>query len=271
MKKGRSRMRITDETYLEAYREEIGKELLTWLAAYDFSDAGIDLGYNTKASAVYSSNIEGNTVDLNSFMNSMLAAKGFKPKKEIQEIEDLIAAYEFAQSHPLTQENLLAAHRQLSKTLLIRDKRGKYRNDRMGVFDSYGLVYLAIEPEYVAREMDQLFENIRELIGRDLDVEQAFYHAALIHLVFVHIHPFWDGNGRSARLLEKWFLSEKLNSRAWKLQSERYYKEHLEDYYRNINLGINYYELDYRRCIPFLKMLPTSLKAGLPPRDPSHW
>lgn len=91
-------------------------------------------------------------------------------------------------------------------------------------------------------------------------IAERFYHAALIHLKFVHIHPLWDGNGRSARLLEKWLLSHSLNSRAWKIQSEKYYKEHLEEYYQTINLGVNYYELDYDKCLPFLLLLAKSLE-----------
>lgn len=253
-------MRIIDRTYFSNYSEEIGKYVEAWFEAYDFSDARIDLGYNTKAAAVYSSNIEGNTVDVNSFMNSILAGKAFKPKKEIQEIEDLVSAYEYAQTNALTHDNFLTAHRKLAATIVIKDKRGKYRTDRMGVFDSFGLVYLAIEAEYVKEKMDEFFEDIAVLLGQEMNLEEVFYFAALIHLVFVHIHPFWDGNGRSARLLEKWFLSRKINSRAWKLQSERYYKDHLEDYYSNINLGVNYYELDYSRCVPFLGMLSNSLK-----------
>ena len=31
------------------------------------------------------------------------------------------------------------------------------------------------------------------------------------------------------------------------------------DYYRSVNLGINYYELDYGQSLPFLLMLPKSL------------
>jgi Fic family protein len=32
----------------------------------------------------------------------------------------------------------------------------------------------------------------------------------LIHLRLAQIHPFRDGNGRAARLIEKWFVAEKL-------------------------------------------------------------
>ena len=30
-------------------------------------------------------------------------------------------------------------------------------------------------------------------------------------------------------------------------------------YYKNINLGVNYYELDYSQCLPFLTILPKEL------------
>lgn len=253
-------MRVTDKKYFEAYWETIGKNIETLFNTIDFSDEQVDTGYRVKASAVFSSNIEGNSVDLNSFMNSMLSEQAFKPRKEIQEIKDLIAAYEFAQANLLTEANFLHAHALLSEGLLIRDKRGVYRNDRMGVFDNSGLVYLAIEPQYVEEKMGELFSDISTLLSQEHSIAERFYHAALIHLKFVHIHPLWDGNGRSARLLEKWFLSHSLNSRAWKIQSEKYYKEQLDEYYQNINLGVNYYELDYDKCLPFLLMLAKSLE-----------
>jgi Fic family protein len=192
-------------------------------------------------------------------MNSLLSKQNFKPQKQLNEINYLISAYSFAKDNPLNESNLLHSHKILSKELLINSKRGKYRDDRMGVFHSNGLVYLAVEPEFVAEKMSELFVDIKELLNSELSIEELFYHASLLHLVFVHIHPFWDGNGRVARLLEKWFLSSKINSRAWKIQSEKYYKEHLTEYYNSINLGVNYYELNYDNCVPFLKLLANAL------------
>lgn len=253
-------MRISDTKYLSDYRREIEFDLQEVFDSIDFSEKSIDLDYRIKSSAVFSSNIEGNTVDLNSFMNSLIGKQKFKPQKQIQEIEYLIKAYEFAREHALNESNLLRAHKILSKGLLIKDKRGTYRNDRMGVFDSSGLVYLAIEPEYVEQAMKELFNDLEALLAQNLKLDELFYHASLLHLKFVHIHPFWDGNGRAARLLEKWFLSTKINSRAWKIQSEKYYKENISAYYAAINIGVNYYELNYDRCLPFLMLLPQALK-----------
>jgi Fic family protein len=107
--------------------------------------------------------------------------------------------------------------------------------------------------------MSELFTDIKVLLEKPLSDMEVFYYASLIHLTFVHIHPFADGNGRSARLLEKWFLASKLGKELWKLPSEQYYKENRNVYYQNINLGANYYELDYEKCLPFLLMLPESL------------
>jgi len=70
----------------------------------------------------------------------------------------------------------------------------------------------------------------------------------------------FSSNGSSARLIEKWFVAEKLGHHFWKMPSEEYYKNNQARYYETINLGLNYYELDYNKCIGFLEMLPNCLK-----------
>ena len=241
--------------------ELVGNNIPKLSSSYDFSNQNGDLNYLTKTSAVFSSNIEGNSLNINSYMNYKLNKnKTGNNKKEIEEIDTLISAYKLAQKTPLNENTLLECHRILSNTLLIKSKRGKYRQETVAVFGKSGLVYMAIEPEFVKGEMKILFDDINTLINTSLSADEVFYHAALIHLKFVQIHPFMDGNGRAARLLEKWFVSEKLGSKFWKLTSEDYYKTHQQTYYTNINLGVNYYELDFDICINFLCMLANSLK-----------
>ena len=227
---------------------------------HDFSESSGGVEYLTKASAVYSSNIEGNSVDLNSFMNYELCKDKFKTGKEIEEIKNLIKAYSFAQKNKLNETNFLTCHKILSETLLIKSKRGKYRIEKVGVFGKTGMTYLAIEPEFVNKEMKLFFHEISDLLQNILTKQEVFYFASLIHLRFVHIHPFRDGNGRAARLLEKWFVSEKLGHDFWKIPSEEYYKTNQKKYYNTINLGANFYELDYDKCLGFLEMLPNCLK-----------
>jgi Fic family protein len=253
-------MIVTDRKYLEQYSKLIGNQISGLIRKFDFSESKGGFDYLTKASAVYSSNIEGNSIDLNSFMNYELSKEKFKVGKEIEEIENLIKAYSYAQDNKLTEINLLNCHKILSETLLIKSKRGKYRIEQVGVFGKSGIAYLAVEPEFVDKEMKIFFSGISELLDSNLTEEEVFYFASLIHLRFVHIHPFRDGNGRASRLLEKWFIAEKLGHKFWKIPSEEYYKTNQQKYYDTINLGVNYYELKYDNCIGFLEMLPNCLR-----------
>jgi Fic family protein len=250
---------ITDKKYFPEYSQKIGHKIPELIEKFDFSEHAADLDYFTKSSAVYSSNIEGNSIDINSFMNYLLSKEKFKAGKEVQEIEDLVTAYQLAQKNPLTEANFLKAHSILSKTLLIKSKRGKYRTEPVGVFGKEGLVYLAVEPEFVKQEMATFFSEIQRLMNETLSAEEVFYFAALIHLRFVHIHPFRDGNGRAARLLEKWFVAEKLGKQLWKIPSEKYYKDNQLQYYSSISMGVNFYTLNYDKCMNFLVMLPNCL------------
>ena len=207
----------------------------------------------------FSSNIEGNSIDLNSYMNYDFNGDKFKTGKEIEEINDLVKAYEHAHNNKLNEKNLLYCHSIFSKTLLIKSKRGKYRIEQIGVFGKSGLTYMAVEPEFVEKEMNTFFQEMKELLIADLNEIEVFYFASLIHLRFAHIHPFRDGNGRAARLLEKWFIAEKLGRDFWKIPSEEYYKVHQSHYYDKINLGVNFYELNYDNCLGFIEMLPHCL------------
>jgi Fic family protein len=253
-------MNFIDSKYFVEYNNLVGNKIEKLVNQFELSENKIDFAYSVQSSAVYSSNIEGNSIDLNSFMNYKLSNTKLRPQKELREIEDLIAAYDFANQNKLNETNFLQCHKILTKSLLIKSKQGKYRREQVGVFDSSGLVYLAVEPEFVKQEMSILFENIAELLNKTLSVNDTFYYASFIHLKLTHIHPLMDGNGRIARLVEKWFLCEKLGSKFWKLQSEKYYKVHQSDYYNNINLGVNYFELNYKKCIPFLLMLTNSFE-----------
>ncbi len=253
-------MEIADKKYFQDFFNKKGYQINNFIKQFDFSESNGSFEYLTKASAVFSSNIEGNSIDLNSFMNYELNKKKFNDNKEVKEIENLVSAYNFAENNSLTEKNLLLCHKILSETLLIKSKRGKYRVEPVGVFGKNGLAYLSIEPEFLKQLMSELFREINCLLSSDLSQEKVFYFAALIHLNFVHIHPFRDGNGRIARLLEKWFIVENLGKKFWKIPSEEFYKNNQQKYYQTINLGVNYYELNYDDCIDFLTLLPNCLK-----------
>lgn len=252
------RFQLGDKFLFQRYLSRVKKFLAKNYKQYDFKD--VDLSFLIDASSVYSSNIEGNSIDLNTFMNYRMNAAKFKKNKEIAEIEDLVKAYKFVETHDFNEKNLLKVHAILSAKFVSKLRQGKYRKEPVGVFGKSGLVYLAAPSEILKKEMKEFCIAIGVLLKQKLSLEESFYFASQIHLVFAHIHPFIDGNGRVVRLLEKWFLAAHLGKNAWQIPVEEFYWKNRMDYYRNLNLGVNYYELNYGKALPFLMMLPRALK-----------
>jgi Fic family protein len=217
-----------------------------------------DFKFYLANSAVHSSNIEGNTVSFDTYLKSSEFNLHLKTK-EIKEIEDLIAAYQFARENDLTLDNILKSHEILTQSILLKKERGKIRRVKVRVRSEGRLIYLAVEPEFIKQELEKLFADISILLKSKLTTAEIFYYAAFIHLVFVNIHPFVDGNGRATRLIEKWFLAKMLGDNAWFITSEKNYWDNRPAYYKNLQIGVNYYEVNYERSIPFLLMLPKAL------------
>lgn len=253
--------RIIDRRYFAAYLEAVSEDQAPqagWRAFMQQPKLP-PVRYAFQASAVYSANIEGNTMDLNSYLRSKMRGGPHPKAKEQTEIDALVDAYAFARRRVPSERNALEAHRLLARELLPETQRGVYRTGRMFVYDSRGILYAAVEAEHVAGLMRTFFDDLTALRRQSLNVNEAFYYAGLLHLVFVHIHPFEDGNGRMARLLKKWFLAAHLGSKAGKIPSEEYYWRNRPTYYEAIRLGPTYYDLDYERCIPFLTLLSQAL------------
>lgn len=216
--------------------------------------------FHTSASAVYSSRIEGEDIELDAYVKYKRFDIAFLPDYT-QRADDLYEAYQFAKTNKCDRTNLLAAHAMLTAHILAPGKGGRLRTSMMYVSTPEGrIAYVAVPPQHMQEELEKFFEDLDTLQRAELTRAEAFFFAAVLHLVLVNIHPFDDGNGRCARLMEKWFLASKLGEKAWLIPSERNYFSHLQAYYRNLALlGLEYETLDYGRSLPFLLMLPASL------------
>lgn len=219
-----------------------------------------NFSFYTSVSAVFSSKIEGEPIELDSFIKHRRFGIEYLPDYT-RKIDDLLEAYSFAQQNKLSEESLMQAHAQLTRHILPEKQQGKIRAGNMFVITKDGRIeYVAAAPGKIALDMSRLYQDMTWLLQADLSFEETFFYAAMLHLVFVKIHPFDDGNGRTARLLEKWFLAEKLGAKAWFIQSERNYYDHHQTYYTHIRaLGLEYEELDYGKALPFLQMLPDAI------------
>lgn len=217
--------------------------------------------FYTSVSVMSSSRIEGEQLEVDSFVKHKMLNIEYLPELT-EKPNDLYNAYLFAKENKLNPANFLQTQRLVSAHLLPENQRASIRKTEMLVMEhATGRIQYEAAPLTIVKEQyGTLWDEIEQLLQLELTIEDLFYYAAFIHLVFVNIHPFSDGNGRMARLLEKWFLAEKLGERAWYIQSEKFYYKNVSNYYKNLSrLGLYYGELQYEKSIPFLLMLPQSL------------
>jgi hypothetical protein len=79
-------MNINNEEYFNEYENRLLPNLETIVIDYPKESKEFDLGYRIQASAVFSSNIEGNTLDLNSYMNLKLKKGNVFKKRKLQKM-----------------------------------------------------------------------------------------------------------------------------------------------------------------------------------------
>jgi Fic family protein len=260
-----NRLKILSNNLLDDFKKQIDFNLEETIASIESDSVPVDyFQFYNAVSSVYSSKIEGENIDFDSYYKHKFLHVKYKPDYT-KKSDDLVAAYEFTLQNNLNLDNVLKAHSILSRNLLPQIHRGSIRTKPMFVLNADDRIeYVAADPKIVGSELSTLFSDIMILLKENLSMLEVFYYAAFIHLAFVKIHPFQDGNGRTARLLEKWFLKEKMGNKIVSIELEKNYYKNLSDYYKNIRkLGLEYSELDYSQSLDFLTMTVSGLKNQL--------
>lgn len=148
----------------------------------------VELTYNSNA-------IEGNTLTLsetNIVVNDGLTIGGKTVREHLEAINHYEAVYWIESMKTFTERDLKDLHQLVLRG--IEPSAGSYRN--VGVFIS-GSLHLPPTPLQVPAEMEKLFQWYYE----EKDKLHPIELAAVFHHKLVFIHPFIDGNGRTARLM----------------------------------------------------------------------
>ena len=149
-------------------------------------------------------------------------------QKDIQEVKNAYKAYEeIDKIDPYSIEDLKKIHGIL--TFLVEKDAGKFRNHGEGVRDGDKIIFVAPSENMVNPLMNQLFDwmkNSKESVN-------PLILSCIFHYEFVFIHPFHDGNGRTARLWQTAILSHWEKAFAY-LPIESMIKKNQEEYYTAI-------------------------------------
>ena len=184
---------------------------------------------NNKIKSVYSSLvIEANSLSLEQVKDVIAGKMVIGPQKDIQEVNNAYKAYEMIHNFDgFNEQDLLKAHGIL--TYLIDDESVRYRNHAEGVKDGDRIIFIAPPEELVPKLMSDLFEWLNDDKETPILIKSCIFHYE-----FVFIHPFKDGNGRTARLWQNVLLS-KWNNIFEYLPIESQIKKYQEDYYKAIS------------------------------------
>jgi len=160
--------------------------------------------------------IEGNTLTLGEtkfVIEEGLTVSG-KPLKDHEEVVGHARAIELIYgllsdwpARTVTPAQLCELHRAVQTNVVsdIYKPIGAWKvepNGAYAVTDAGRQTFIEYAaPADVPTLMDTWLAQLNRLGGQQLDEDAAIAAYARLHLGFVHIHPFWDGNGRMGRLL----------------------------------------------------------------------
>ena len=194
----------------------------------------------------YSTMIEGNQLNPEE-IKAVIQMKGHFPGRErdAHEVKGYYAALAqleqyAAQPQPVTEKMIQTLHALVMGEGRARIKPIPYREGQNVIKDSATgtLVYMPPESKDVPKLMGQLVAWIKENEGIPCPIV-----AGISHYQFATIHPYYDGNGRTSRVLATLILHLGGYDLKGLYSLEEYYAKNLPGYYRAISVGPshNYY------------------------------
>lgn len=125
---------------------------------------------------------------------------------------------------------------------LIEDYRcGHIRKEPVFVNDPRSQKTIYLPPD--DRDVKPMLKGLFNFLEKNSQKIDPLILAGIFHKEFVVIHPFIDGNGRTARLATKVLLA-KMGLNTFNLFSfENYYNKNVSRYFQEVGLSGNYYDL----------------------------
>jgi len=131
---------------------------------------------------------------------------------------------------PLTPSILAEVHRLTVEHILPQDEAGQYRSVKVIIRNtqSHEITFRPPGPLEVPGLIEELFKWLASPEGQEV---HPLLRAGILHYELVRIHPFTDGNGRTARAMALLLLFLEGYEVKKFFALEEYYDAHPEEYY----------------------------------------
>lgn len=220
----------------------------------------VQLRFRATVEAVHSStSIEGNPLNELQVQKVLQGEVITAPDYAITEIINYKRALDWVnkkaeQKSSLTSKDILDLHRIVTDKLLPKEKSGNWRPGDVFVIDEVNgkeiIQFTGPETKNVPKLVDSF---LKWVAIQDKTSLHPVILAGLIHYIFVSIHPFSDGNGRTARLLTYYYLKLWGYDFRGSLSLDSFYLQHQLDYYQALSRGKTFDERMLADVTPFLE------------------
>lgn len=224
-------------------------------------ELAIELRFRATVESVHSStSIEGNPLNEQEVKKVLEGDSISAPDYAIQEVLNYKNAINWLNQrsdsiNTLDEKEILKLHSLVMEKLLPPEKIGSYRPGDIYVVDQIDDTDIIQYTGPNASDLSQLVTTFLKWV--DVQKSELKLHpvllAGLIHYIFVSIHPFSDGNGRTTRLLTYQYLKSGYYHFNDSLSLDSYYLQNRKEYYQALSRGKTFDDRMFADITPFLE------------------
>jgi Fic family protein len=183
----------------------------------------------------HGTHIEGNDLNLTEAKAVLEGREVTAKERDIQEILNYRQVLKFIDSQALqdqkiTTSTILKIHELTTRRILPRGEAGHFRKVAVAVSNhkTREVVFRPTLPNLVQPQIEAYVAWLNSLLGKDIN---PILRAGITHYELVRVHPFIDGNGRTARAVTTLVLFLEGYDFKKFFSLEEYYDRNAADYY----------------------------------------
>jgi len=220
----------------------------------------------------YGTKLEGNDLSFNQVAKVIEGKKVYAAKRDIQEVINYREVMDFLEKlsqekdktkKPYDQKMLSNLHQKTVEDIVPEDQAGRFRELQVTIRNSVTneIFFRPPPPQEVKYLVAEFFDWLN---SESAHQTHPVIKAGIAHYTLVAIHPFTEGNGRTARAMTTLILMQENYNIRRLFALEEYFDRHAERYYNSLQaVSLQKGEISERDQTPWLEFFTTALSTEL--------